>query len=97
MAFISYTEGPISALSLAGEARAGLIWVDFNFVLSLLNTRDKTLGPRDHPRVSLEWMESGHGGRGVKKTGNGWTSFAQAPKPWKHRIHKILFGPLIYL
>ena len=34
MAFISYTERPISALSLAGEARAGLIWVDFNFVMS---------------------------------------------------------------
>ena len=34
MAFISYTERPISALSLAGEARAGLIWVEFNFVMS---------------------------------------------------------------
>ena len=34
MAFISNTERPISALSLAGEARAGLIWVDFNFVMS---------------------------------------------------------------
>ena len=34
MAFISYTERPISALSLAGEAGAGLIWVDFNFVMS---------------------------------------------------------------
>ena len=34
MAFISYTERPISALGLAGEAGAGLIWVDFNFVMS---------------------------------------------------------------
>ena len=34
MAFISYTERPISALSSDGEARAGLIWVDFNFVMS---------------------------------------------------------------
>ena len=34
MAFISYTERPISALSSAWEARAGLIWVDFNFVMS---------------------------------------------------------------
>ena len=34
MAFISYTERPISALSSVGEARAGLIWVDFNFVMS---------------------------------------------------------------
>ena len=33
-AFISYTERPISALSSIGEARAGLIWVDFNFVMS---------------------------------------------------------------
>ena len=33
-AFISYTERPISALSWAGEARAGLIWVDFNFLMS---------------------------------------------------------------
>ena len=30
MAFISYTERPISALGLAGEAGAGLTWVDFN-------------------------------------------------------------------
>ena len=28
------TETPISALSLAGEARAGLIWVDFTFLIS---------------------------------------------------------------
>ena len=34
MAFISYTERPISALSSVGEARAGLTWVDFNFVMS---------------------------------------------------------------
>ena len=34
MAFVSYTERPISALSLTGEAGAGLIWVDFNFVMS---------------------------------------------------------------
>ena len=34
MAFISYTERPISALSWAGEAGAGLIWVDFNLVMS---------------------------------------------------------------
>ena len=34
MAFISYTERPISALSSIGEARARLIWVDFNFVMS---------------------------------------------------------------
>ena len=34
MAFISYTERPISALSSVWEARAGLIWVDFNFVMS---------------------------------------------------------------
>ena len=34
MAFISYTERPISALSSVGEARAGLIWVDFIFVMS---------------------------------------------------------------
>ena len=34
MAFISYTERPISALGLAGEAGAGLIWVEFNFVMS---------------------------------------------------------------
>ena len=33
MAFISYTERPISALSLTGEADAGLIWVDFNLVM----------------------------------------------------------------
>ena len=33
-AFISYTERPISALGLAREAGAGLIWVDFNFVMS---------------------------------------------------------------
>ena len=30
MAFISYTERPILALGLAGEAGAGLTWVDFN-------------------------------------------------------------------
>ena len=34
MAFISYTEKPISALGLAGEASAGTIWVDFNFLMS---------------------------------------------------------------
>ena len=34
MAFISCTEMPISALTLTGEAGAGLIWVDFNFVMS---------------------------------------------------------------
>ena len=34
MAFISYSERPILALSLTGEAGAGLIWVDFNFVMS---------------------------------------------------------------
>ena len=33
MAFINYTERPISALGLAGEAGAGLIWVDFNLVM----------------------------------------------------------------
>ena len=33
-AFISYTERPISALGSAWEARARLIWVDFNFVMS---------------------------------------------------------------
>ena len=35
MAFISYTERPILALGSAWEAGAGLIWVDFNFVVSL--------------------------------------------------------------
>ena len=34
MAFISYTERPILALGLAGEAGAGLIWADFNFVMT---------------------------------------------------------------
>ena len=34
MAFISFTERLISALSLAAEAGAGLIWVDFNSVMS---------------------------------------------------------------
>ena len=34
MAFISYTERPTSALSSAWEARARLIWVDFNFLMS---------------------------------------------------------------
>ena len=34
MAFISYTERPILALSSIGEARARLIWVDFSFVMS---------------------------------------------------------------
>ena len=33
MAFINYTERPILALGLAGEAGAGLIWVDFNLVM----------------------------------------------------------------
>ena len=34
MAFISYTERPISALSSTGEAGARLVWVDFNFAMS---------------------------------------------------------------
>ena len=34
MAFFRYTERPISALCLAGEAGAGLLLVDFNFVMS---------------------------------------------------------------
>ena len=33
MAFISYTERPILALGLAGEADAGLTWVDFNLMM----------------------------------------------------------------
>ena len=46
MAFISYTERPISALSSVGEARAGLIWVDFNFHpgISECSTKKKLFG-----------------------------------------------------
>ena len=79
MAFISYTERPILALGSAWEARAGLIWVDFNFLMSqqapIRWSLNSWAAQANHGHPSGQGDQGGQGGLG----GSGGSGYPGCP------------------